>query len=131
MFSNKRRATSTFASAVLAVAIAGLAGCESSQSRPINYGTDGNRGVTAPSAGVPQNVGSGLGGQVITPTDSARPAASVAGSSGAVDPTGSTRNVTPAGQTGAGATDGATGVVNPTPNTGTTSGSGSGVRGGG
>jgi hypothetical protein len=123
--SSNRWIAATLSSATLAIVVVG-GGCNNSEapvnppqkeSRPVMYGTDGNRGVTAPSAGVPQSVDQRLGGEVqrtrADPTVTPHP---VAGSSAAAD--------APAQPTtGTGTASGATGGAK----TGT---SGSGVVGG-
>jgi hypothetical protein len=57
-------------------------------SRPIMYGTDGNRGVTAPSRGLPQNTSSSLGGAVTSTPGQDRPDQTIVGASAGVDAVG-------------------------------------------
>src|SRR5215207_5271255 len=87
----QRKIVAILASAVLTVGFsAAISGCADHppESRPIMYGTNGNRGVTAPSQGVPQNIGNPLGGAVTTTPGSAAPNQTIVGTSAGVDATG-------------------------------------------
>ena len=87
----KRKIVAILASATFVVGLSGtIPGCADKppQSRPIMYGTNGNRGVTAPSQGLPQNPGNPLGGPVTTSGNSDTPDQTIVGTSAGVDATG-------------------------------------------
>src|SRR3954470_18661194 len=87
----QRKIVAILASAVLTVGFsAAINGCADHppESRPIMYGTNGNRGVTAPSQGLPQNPGNPLGGPVTTTPGSGRTDQTIVGTSAGVDATG-------------------------------------------
>lgn len=89
---HQRKIVAILASASLTVGFAAvLNGCADRppESRPIMYGTNGNRGVTAPSQGVPQNIGNPLGGSVTSAPGSGRTDQTIVGTSAGVDSTGS------------------------------------------
>jgi len=83
-----RKIVAILASAALSVGFSGsISGCADHppQSRPIMYGTNGNRGVTAPSQGLPQNPSNPLGGPVTSTPGSDRPNQTIVGPSAGVD----------------------------------------------
>ena len=87
----QRKIVAIFASAVLTTGLsAAISGCADHppESRPIMYGTNGNRGVTAPSQGVPQNTSNPLGGSVTSSPGSDRTDQTIVGTSAGVDATG-------------------------------------------
>src|SRR5947207_10125469 len=102
----QRKILLSVASAVASVGLSALiSGCESPprppRSTPVMYGTNGNRGVTAPSQGVPQNVGQPLGGTVTSTPGTGRPDQTIVGPSAAVDPSGNGTIGTNSGISGA------------------------------
>src|SRR4051794_19903710 len=90
----QRKIMASLSAAVVSVGLSAfLAGCQDDAtrqvhgpSRPIMYGTDGNRGVSAPSAGVPKNTENSLGGPLIQSSPNRSSNGVVAGSSAGVDP---------------------------------------------
>src|SRR4051794_34054909 len=121
----QRKIMASLSAAVVSVGLSAfLAGCQDDAtrqvhgpSRPIMYGTDGNRGVSAPSAGVPKNTENSLGGPLIQSGPNRSSNGVVAGSSAGVDPQ---TNVAPSATTpGA---PGQPGQINSTTTVNTTSG---------